>query len=329
MKLFSQNTEVLSRRSWFLCLLALYVVLELSFNHRLLEMAGGQTGNATATQWQSLEFWARFVSGLGLALLLMRWLDTRIRSRVVLALFCVCAGLVGMWHAQKMLVDAIVASASRDDMLMSVWAHIHTSEALSGRMSLRGLPVLDGPAPSDLRPVMQALWSSSVLGLAPDDLEATSGAAQLAAQWVFAEPAPQQMRDAYRKAVMTPVALGASLWFGLLNLCQLFTGLTAVCTKQLTGRAMSRKIERSVLVVLMMLCTGLSWWSGNAWVQSPGYNELARPALWQGKPFLAPFVDWSLRAEPAWSDPVAWMHRQLLRGFDFHVPVLLGLDESR
>jgi hypothetical protein len=233
-----------------------------------------------------------------------------------------------MWHAQKMLVNAIVASASREDMLMSVWSHIHTSEAVTGRMAVRGLPVLDGPASSDLRPVMRALWSSSVLGLEPNDLEPTSGAAQLAAQWVFAEPAPQQMRDAYRKAVMTPVALGASLWFGLLNLCQLFTGLTAVCAKQLTGRAISRKIERCVLVVWMMLCTGLSWWSGNAWVQSGGYNEVARPALWHGKPFLAPFVDWSLRAEPAWLDPVAWVHHQLLRDFEFHIPVLLGFVES-
>jgi hypothetical protein len=303
-------------------------VLELSFNHRLLEMAGGQAGHGAPAQWQSLETWARFVSGLGLALLLMRWLDTRIRSRVVLALFCVCAGLLAMWYAQKMLVDAIVASASREDMLMSVWSHIHTSEALTGRMELRGLPVLDGPVSSELRPVMQALWSSSVLGLAPDDLEAASGAAQLAAQWLFAEPAPQQMRDVYRKAVMTPVALGASLWFGLLNLCQLFTGLTAVCAKQLTGHAISRNIERSVLLIWMSLCIGLSWWPGNAWVQSPGYKDVARPALWQGKPFLAPFVDWSLRAEPAWSDPVAWVHHQLLRDFEFHIPVLLRFVES-
>jgi hypothetical protein len=55
-------------------------------------------------------------------------------------------------------------------------------------------------------------------------------------------------------------------------------------------------------------------------VASPGYSQIARPALWQEKPFLALFVDWSLRAEPAWSDPVAWVHRELLRDFRFHHP---------
>lgn len=70
----------------------------------------------------------------------------------------------------------------------------------------------------------------------------------------------------------------------------------------------------------VMLCLCVSWWPGNAWVHSPGYSQVARPALWQGKPFLAPFVEWSLRAEPAWSDPVAWVHKALLADFDFRDP---------
>lgn len=305
---------------WFLGLLAAYAVLELSFNHRLLEVASGAMTADKATHLHDLEIWARVVSGLGLALLLMRWLDRVIRSRVVLVLACCAMGLLLMWHLQKALVDAIVARADHEDMRMSVLSHISTGEALKGRIELRGQPVLPGPVTAELRPVMNALWSSSVLGLAPDDLDATSGAAQLAGGWMMTAPSLQQMRDAYRKAVMTPVALGASLLFGLLNLCQLFAGLSVWLMVRLGAAGLQQRTESWLLPAWVLLCLGLSWWPGNVWVDSPGYTLVARPALWQAKPFLAPFVDWSLRAEPAWSDPVAWVHRELLGDFDFRDP---------
>jgi hypothetical protein len=61
-------------------------------------------------------------------------------------------------------------------------------------------------------------------------------------------------------------------------------------------------------------------------VSSPSYTQVSRPALWTNKPFLAPFVEWSLRAEPAWANPVAWVHRELLQDFQFGNP-LRGLTE--
>jgi len=304
---------------WFLGLLAAYAVLELSFNHRLLEVASGAMTTDKATHLHDLEIWARVVSGLGLALLLMRWLDRVIRSRVVLVLACCAMGLLLMWHLQKALVDAIVARADHEDMRMSVLSHISTGEALKGRIELRGQPVLPGPVTAELRPVMNALWSSSVLGLAPDDLDATSGAAQLAGGWMMTAPSLQQMRDAYRKAVMTPVALGASLLFGLLNLCQLFAGLSLLLLARL-GLGGGVGVQRGLLPAWLLVCGGLSLWPSNEWVQSTGYSQVARPALWQAKPFLAPFVDWSVRAEPAWANPVAWVHQELLRDFDFKAP---------
>jgi len=68
-------------------------------------------------------------------------------------------------------------------------------------------------------------------------------------------------------------------------------------------------------------CLSWSLTAGNAWVDSPAYREVARPALWQAKPYLAPFLDWSLRAEPAWSDLLVWIHRELLLDFDFRNPL--------
>lgn len=320
MRSFFKKPSSLAFQPWFLGLLAAYAVLELSFNHRLLEVAGGVMTSVKTAHLHDMEIWARVVSGLGLALLLMRWLDRRIRSRLLLVLGACAVGLLLMWHLQKALVDAIVDSAAPEDLHMSVQSHISTGEALKGRIELRGQPVLGGPVSTELRPVMNALWSSSVLGLSPDDLDATAGAAQLAGRWMMATPTEQQMRDAYRKAVMAPVALGASLLFGLLNLCQLFAGLSLWLMAQAGAHGLFDRWGRWLLPFWIALCLAMSWWPGNAWVDSPGYSQVARPALWQGKPLLAPFVDWSLRAEPAWSDPVAWVHRELLGDFDFRDP---------
>jgi len=321
MRIFSNRPYSLAQQWWFMALLAAYAVVELSFNHRLLELSAGMLSSQGAASLNDMEIWARVVSGLGLALLLMRSLDRAIRSRVLLVLSCCAAGLLVMWHLQKSIVDAIVARADEADMHMSVQGILSTSEALKGRVELRGQPVLSAPAAADLRPVMTALWASSVLGLSSDDLEITSGAAQLTRLLTSSAPDPHQMRDAYRRAVMTPVALGASLLFGLLNLCQLFSALSVRLLSWLGWVQPSRRAGGGFLLAWAALCMAMSWWPGNDWVDSPGYSQVARPALYQDKPFLAIFVDWSVRAEPAWSDPVAWVHRHLLGSFGFQDPV--------
>ena len=291
MRAHLKNSTSLPSQPWFLFLLAAYAVLELSFNHRLLELTGGMLSGVDAAQLHAMELWARVVSGLGLALLLMRALDRFIPSRVWLVLSCGGVGLVLMWHLQKALVDAIVASANEQDLQMSVYAQFSTGEALKGRIELRGHGVLAGPAAPELRPVMGALWSSSVLGLSPDDLDVTSGAAQLAGRWLISAPTHKQMRDAYRKAVMTPVALGSSLLFGLLNLCQLFAGVSLLGMAWLGALQLRQRLAPWMLPCWVAACLSLSWWSDNLWVQSPGYDLVARPAVWQGKPFMAPFVE--------------------------------------
>lgn len=329
MRMLFLRTSDVHLQPWFLGLLAGYSVLELSFNHRLLDLAGGVALPVSAADLLDIEIWARVVSGLGLALLLMRWLGSWFRSRLLLIFSCTAIGLLLMWHVQKAVVDIIVSRADQADMVMSVQSYSLAGEALKGRVHLRGEPVLDGPVSTDLKPVLHALWSSSVMGLSPDDLEATSGAVQLAGRWFTPAVSSSQMRDAYRRAVMTPVALGASLLFGLLNLCQLFAGASVLMLTWFGRDVLLQRTKRWLLPAWVALCFGLSWWPGNAWVASPGYSKVARPALWQQKPFLAPFVEWSLRAEPAWSDPVAWVHRELLRGFRFSDPLKPLLEPSQ
>lgn len=314
------TNKALNVQPWFLIVLACYAILELSFNHRLLDLAGDLQMKTTPAQLHDIEVWGRIVSGLGLALLLMRWLDKFVKSRLMLVVLCCALGLFSMWHLQKMLVDTIVSRADQQDLMMSWKSQLSTQEALNGRIFLRGEPLLNGPAPEDIRPVMSALWASSLAGLSPDDLDASSGAAQLMSGFFSPQFTPEQLTAAYRKTVMTPVVLGASLMFGLLNLCQFFAGLVAWVLTFARQEAMLERCKFWLLPSLTVLCLALSWWPGNVWTTSPAYQRVASPALWADKPYLAPFVEWSVRAEPAWADSVAWVHSVLLQDFEFKSP---------
>lgn len=320
MRLTLVKTPSLNSQVWFLTVLACYAVLELSFNHRLLQLAGDLQLTTTPDQLHDIEIWGRVVSGLGLALLLMRWFDRFVKSRIVLVVLCSCLGLVSMWHFQKALVDTIVSRADQQDLMMSWRSQLSTQEALNGRMLLRGETVLGSPAPADIRPVMSALWASSLAGLSPDDLDSQSGAAQLMGGFFAPQITPEQLSAAYRKTVMTPVVLGASLMFGLLNLCQFFAGIIALVLSLTRQHALLLRCKYWLLPSLTVLCMGLSWWPGNEWTNSPAHQLVAGPALWADKPYLAPFVEWSLRAEPAWADSVAWVHITLLQDYAFRVP---------
>ncbi len=313
----SPVTSPLNFQPWFLAVLAVYSLVELSFNHRLLELAGDLHLSLSDDQMSQIEIWGRLVSGMGLSLLLMRWLDARLKSRLLLIGVSCLVGFSTMWHVQKQLVDTIVSRADQEDLAMSLKAQMSTQEALNGRVLLRGESLLPGPVPAALQPVVGALWASSVLGLSPDDIDITSGAAQLMSQFVGPQLTHQQLSKIYRKTVMTPVALGASLFFGLINLCQLFAGLVGVLMMALHETSRLRRWQPWMLPVATLICLVLSWWPENDWVASQGYSQVARSALWQEKPFLAPFVEWGLRAEPAWADPVAWLHREVLQDFQF------------
>ena len=152
MRIPPQKNQALNFQPWFLFLLACYTVLELSFNHRLLELAGDLQWNTTTVQLNDIEIWGRIVSGLGLALLLMRWLDNWVRSRVLLLVMCCVLGLFSMWHVQKALVDTIVARADEQDLTMSWKSQMSTQQALNGLILLRGETLLTSPAPQRYGP---------------------------------------------------------------------------------------------------------------------------------------------------------------------------------
>jgi hypothetical protein len=297
---------------WLLLLLAAYAVLELSFNHHLMEVSSAAVPDFAALK--DLEFWARLISGLGLSLWLTRALLRRGMRPILALLISVGLGVTLMWHLQRWLVDSIVAQASEQEKEMSLYAQQLAPELLGGQLLVQGKPLvqLERLAP-DSRPAWQALLPAITLGLTPKDIPAGGLYTAMSAQ---AWPAPL-LTDAYRRAVMVPIALGVSLLFGLANVCLLLSLLIQRCWPGRPGPAWRQPL------VFGLLCALVLTWSLNALADdtsAPGYRELARPSLRASQPLLAPFVEWTLRAQPAWQQVTGWMHRHLLGDYAFRDP---------
>lgn len=307
---------------WFLLLLAAYAVLELSFNHRLIQASAAADIDLATVH--DLEFWARIVSGLGLAFWLMRFLLSRLRSALLVVLLSSALGVVTMWHVQRWMVDGIVQRASEADKRMSLLAQQLVPEAMAGQVLARGLPLVQ---PQRLSESSQTVWRAVLpvltLGLEPKDLQLVHAQAPVPPPAMvgldFGPAHASLLTDAYRRAVMVPIALGVSLLFGLANLC-----LLAVLLVQRLGRAglagPSVFRQRAWFALFWGGVLVWSWQAQAEDVAQAGYRDVAWPALLQGQPLLAPFVEWTLRAEPAWQAPTHWLHQHLMGGYGFARP---------
>ena len=295
---------------WLLGLLAAYAVLELSFNHHLMEISSAAAPELGALK--DLEVWARLISGLGLSLWLTRAMLRRGMMPALALLLSLLVGVTLMWHLQRWLVDRIVAQASAQDKQMSLYAQQLAPALLGGQLLVRGKPLVQlERLPADSRPAWRALLPAITLGLTPADIQAKGLEAAMNAQ-----PWPDQLlTDAYRRAVMVPVALGVSLLFGLANLCLLICLLALRCWP---GKLAAP--WRPSLLFLLLWVSSLTWsfMSYADDTSATAYYEVARPSLRASQPLLAPFVEWTLRAQPTWQSSTGWMHDHLLGGYAFH-----------
>lgn len=291
---------------WFLGALLLCALLQLAFNQRLLALVADLSGRVTADDLQQLEWWARGVSGLGLALLLMRLLEDAVPRRWLVPASLVL-GLLGMWHAQKWLVDTLVERADPPALQLAWQAQLRQTEAAKGRIEVRGVPLLEQPVSADLRPVLLGLWPAMVMGLEPEEVQVTSGAAQLALSTLPPSPEPERLRQAYRKAVVVPVALGLSLLVVQINIA---LGAAALLLWPWRRAARARWLwaHRALTAGLLAVLVAASLLPHNELTDAQAYTEVLAPALWQDNKALALLVDWSLHAEPLWNGPAwAWV----------------------
>jgi hypothetical protein len=230
---------------------------------------------------------------------------------VLALLLSLTVGVTLMWHLQRWLVEHIVAGASTQDKQMSLYAQQLAPGLLGGQLLVQGKPLVQlEQLPADSRPAWRALLPAITLGLAPDDIQAGGLHAAMRVQ-----PWPDQLlTDAYRRAVIVPISLGVSLMFGLANLCLLISLLVQRCLPSTLAAP-----RRQTLVFLVLWISVLTWTlkahAGD--ITQSAYPEVARPTLRANQPLLAPFVEWTLQAQPAWQASTGWMHDHLLAGYAF------------
>lgn len=309
---------------------AAYVVLEFSFNHRLMTLT---TDFVDEQVLQGLEFWGRLLSGIGFGLLLFRMTRTRLSLRqstagLLLRLaFSLLLGVVLMWNVQKWITNQWVNTASEEDK-RAAWV----LGALAGPAAQGKLTTVGGDALLQSQPNMAegqltaALFPAASLYVGQRSVQLTAWAAALGTPanpvlpvrpvvpvaWTPpTEPPPAQLDNGFRNLIIPPLTLGFSLFFGLVNLAQLAVNLLP------SLREVTRRWAASSLLAVLV---AVSATHASPFLDSAGYQRSMQDNLWAGDRALALLTEWSFRSVALWQPVSAWLHEQVLRDFAFRKP---------
>jgi hypothetical protein len=300
--------------AWFAVLLVAYAFVELSFNHRMLELTEVLL---SADDLDGLEFWGRTIAGFGLSMQLLRWLDLRMANRWKAVLVSFALGMTLMWQFQKMVIQYLVDSAPESEKIASLYSQYAAELGAQGQLRVKGAAVGTADMAQHVRQPVRALFPAAALGTPFSDFEASASDWSGQAPPLAIAATPAVMDKAYRNTVTPPIALGFSSFFGLLNLAQ-GLGLGVILT--LNRRGYSRwasRLRKHLLALTVALILGLSASHHNSFIDSEGYASHLSPKMWQHNAVLASFVGWGLRAEPGWYDLFEAVHHHLLRDFSF------------
>ena len=289
-----------------------YVIFELGFNHQLLSVTADTVNEETL---KGLEFWGRFLSGLGLGLLLFQWTKKFNRYSLVRLILSLLLGIVLMWNVQKAITDYWVNAATPDIKKTAYVLTTLSAVATAGELTtLRGDKLLNARMSSGEQKIVAALFPAA-------SLYSENQAAQLA-RWRGLEPsefdaqfkAPQSvdnLNNAFRNLIIPPLTLGFSIFFALFNFAQLSTHLLLTA---------SVSIRRVVLAGVLTLLVGISLSYDSPFLDSAGYQNSLRSGLWSEDMTLAVLTEWSFRSVSRWLPASEWIHHHVLRDFAFGRP---------
>ena len=304
----------LQDQAWFAGVLVLYALVELSFNHRMLELTDMVLSNSDL---DGVQFWGRIIAGFGLSMLLLRWLDLRMAHRWQAVLLSFAVGMTLMWHFQKMVIDHLVETAPVAEKKLSVYLLNIADLGAAGQLRYKGEPLGTPDMPPSVRETVKTLLPAAALGTHITDFEAReSGWANQAPALPLA--ATDDMLDnAYRNTITPPIALGLSSFFGLLNLAQGLGLGVLIVLRQRGHPRWAGWLRRHLLIITAALTLGLTALHQDEFIHSSGYAQQLSPVMWQHNAALAVFIAWNLRAETAWYPLSNWAHHHLLGGFMF------------
>ena len=283
----------------------IYVVVEFSFNHRLITALDETVSDAVL---ENLEFWGRLIAGVGLGLMIHRLLLKVSSYRFLSLVAALSLGIVLMWHLQQSLINYFVELADPKDKRAAVLLNASATHLLNEQFkTLQGDALTVGSLREIDRNIVQALFPAAAV-------HAQSRDAQLGA-WLGeqivrdAAMIPSHIaNNAFKNLIVPPVAIGASIALALLNLCAVLAFLI--------GR-MDSRLQTPMLFFLFGSCVYYSLSRAHNFLDSPGFQNALAPGLWSSNLALAIVVEWACRASSAWGDVSALVHHYMAFDFDF------------
>ncbi|MFM7660115.1 MAG: hypothetical protein ACKO6H_05230 [Betaproteobacteria bacterium] len=105
--MITKNLPSSATERWLYGLLVpfIYLVVEFSFNHRLIAALDETVSDAVL---ENLEFWGRLIAGVGLGLMIHRVLAKRTSYKFLSFVTAISLGIVLMWHLQQSLINYFV-----------------------------------------------------------------------------------------------------------------------------------------------------------------------------------------------------------------------------
>jgi len=303
----SPQVESTQNDRWIYGLLVpfIYLVLEFSFNHRLITALDETVSDAVLA---NLELWGRLIAGVGLGLVIHRLL-LKVSSYKLMSLVAALSfGIVLMWHLQQSLINYFVDLADPGDKRAAVLLNVSATRLVNEQFkTLQGDALITGSLREIDRNIVQAMFPAAAVHAQGRD-------AQLSA-WLGEQIVNDATmisnhvaNNAFKNLIVPPVAIGASIALALVNLCAVLAFLI--------GRIASRP-QTPMLFLLLGLCVYYSLSRAHSFLDSPGFQHALAPGLWDTNPALAVIVEWACRASSAWADISALVHHYMAFDFDF------------
>jgi mannose/fructose/N-acetylgalactosamine-specific phosphotransferase system component IIC len=287
----------------------IYLVVEFSFNHRLITALDETVSDAVL---ENLEFWGRLIAGVGLGLMIHRVLAKRTSYKFVSFVAAISLGIVLMWHLQQSLINYFVEIADPKDKRAAVLLNVGAARLVSEQFkTIQGESLINGPLREIDRNIIQAIFPAAAVHAKDRDKQLSAWLGEKLVR--DATTIPSQIADnAFKNLIVPPVAIGASIALAILNLCAVLAFLL--------GRIDSR-LQTPLLFTLLGLCIYYSLFRAHSFLDSPGYRNALEPGLWSTNLALALLVEWAGRASSAWGDISTLVHHFIAFDFAFGEPL--------
>ena len=139
----------------------IYLVVEFSFNHRLITALDETVSDAVL---ENLEFWGRLIAGVGLGLMIHRVLAKRTSYKFVSFVAAISLGIVLMWHLQQSLINYFVEIADPKDKRAAVLLNVGAARLVSEQFkTVQGEALINGPLREIDRNIIQAIFPAAAV----------------------------------------------------------------------------------------------------------------------------------------------------------------------